>query len=513
MNVSAAWRQTGTVNLLYCHYLITAYMHSYDVVIIGAGPAGSCAALRLLSLGYRVALVESELFPRPQIGESLSPGIHNIFDYLGAAQLLQEDHCLQQLPAQVIWESTTPLIQTANMRGNNAMVNRGLLDKGLLDLAITKGLTVFQPARYERSDWDGDTWQVYIRQAACQLSISASFLLDARGRRGQHHQQRLLTAPPMVGIWAYTHARNMPAATCVEATENGWLWGSPMHDGRYRIIAFTSPQHLKAQPLAQVYHQMLKKAQLFHPAVHQGPLSYLQSCKILSYAHQQPWLHRRLQLGEAAFAIDPLSSTGVEKAMRFSLQAAIAVNTILKNGSEQMAQQFYEERMTESIVNHTQWTSQYYAQAWPGPAHSFWQERSQVVLPPTLPALPFAQRLYKALQQTPHPRQPPPEKNIPIQQELERLWHGQVQVSAALTYIQVPCVVDDLLEIKTAILHPNLQREIAFLETAEIFPLLRMAHQAQTFGGLLQQWSKVIPLATAAKIGVFLWNKQILCEQ
>ena len=42
-------------------------MESYDILIIGAGPAGTCAALRLLSLGYRVAMAESEVFPRHRL--------------------------------------------------------------------------------------------------------------------------------------------------------------------------------------------------------------------------------------------------------------------------------------------------------------------------------------------------------------------------------------------------------------------------------------------------------------
>ncbi|SVE43774.1 uncharacterized protein METZ01_LOCUS496628, partial [marine metagenome] len=46
---------------------------SYDVIVIGAGPAGSSAATILAENGRRVLVLERERFPRYHIGESLIP--------------------------------------------------------------------------------------------------------------------------------------------------------------------------------------------------------------------------------------------------------------------------------------------------------------------------------------------------------------------------------------------------------------------------------------------------------
>jgi hypothetical protein len=56
-------------------------------------------------MGHKVALVEGARFPRNQVGESLSPGIRNLMDYLQAGHLLAEPAYLHGLPARVIWET------------------------------------------------------------------------------------------------------------------------------------------------------------------------------------------------------------------------------------------------------------------------------------------------------------------------------------------------------------------------------------------------------------------------
>lgn len=48
-------------------------MQKVDVLVIGAGPAGSVAAAFLKKQGYSVTVLEKETFPRFQIGESLLP--------------------------------------------------------------------------------------------------------------------------------------------------------------------------------------------------------------------------------------------------------------------------------------------------------------------------------------------------------------------------------------------------------------------------------------------------------
>lgn len=65
--------------------------HRFDVVIVGAGPAGSTLAQRLAGAGFHVALVEHQRFPRfKACGEFMSPECLPMLSDLGVANELQQ---------------------------------------------------------------------------------------------------------------------------------------------------------------------------------------------------------------------------------------------------------------------------------------------------------------------------------------------------------------------------------------------------------------------------------------
>src|SRR5580765_2823275 len=56
---------------------------SFDVIVMGGGPAGATAAALLATRGLDVLVLEKESFPRFHIGESLLPRSLPILEKLG----------------------------------------------------------------------------------------------------------------------------------------------------------------------------------------------------------------------------------------------------------------------------------------------------------------------------------------------------------------------------------------------------------------------------------------------
>src|SRR6266700_2454722 len=79
---------------------------SYDVAIIGGGPAGSTVATMLSRAGRRVVVFEKEKFPRFHVGESLLPYSLPIFERLGVHEKIRA-HGFQEKYGAFFWNEAT----------------------------------------------------------------------------------------------------------------------------------------------------------------------------------------------------------------------------------------------------------------------------------------------------------------------------------------------------------------------------------------------------------------------
>src|SRR5688500_1413243 len=121
------------------------------VTIIGAGPAGSVAAILLARAGWRVTLIEQHRFPRDKVcGECLSAlGI----DVLNRINLTP---ALKRLGPVTLTKTSlvAPNGAETTLRLPRPMwgLSRCALDQSLLNEARACGATIMQPARCESMD-------------------------------------------------------------------------------------------------------------------------------------------------------------------------------------------------------------------------------------------------------------------------------------------------------------------------------------------------------------------------
>src|SRR5882762_2534046 len=74
----------------------------YDVLIIGAGPAGSAASAILAEYGHRVIVLEREKFPRYHIGESLLPFTFFPLQRLGLIDKMRQSAFVKKYSVQFV---------------------------------------------------------------------------------------------------------------------------------------------------------------------------------------------------------------------------------------------------------------------------------------------------------------------------------------------------------------------------------------------------------------------------
>ena len=84
-----------------------------------------------------------------------------------------------------------------------------------------------------------------------------------------------------------------------------------------------------------------------------------------------------IRVGEAAFAIDPLSSSGVQTAIQTGLAAAATIHTVLSPGGDRAAAlEYYTELVEAAAVHHQQTARGLYAEHATYADQAFWRRRS-----------------------------------------------------------------------------------------------------------------------------------------
>src|SRR5690606_27831309 len=134
---------------------------SVDIVIIGGGPGGSTAAAILADDGYRVRLLEREVFPRDHIGESLLPATMPILDEIGALEAVRAAGFLKKWGATMVWGSDPEpwswFFDETNRQWPHAFqVRRPEFDHILLQNARQRGADVLEGHAVLEVLFDGD---------------------------------------------------------------------------------------------------------------------------------------------------------------------------------------------------------------------------------------------------------------------------------------------------------------------------------------------------------------------
>ncbi len=162
---------------------------SYDAIVIGAGPAGSSAAILLARAGWSVALVEAKPFPRRKVcGECVAASNLQLLEVLGVGEALRR-RAGPELRRVALWwgeESIIAGLPAGTDAGGQPWgraLGREHLDLLLLEQARAAGATTFQPcsALAVREEAHGAAYEVDLAKDRLLVTVCAPVVIRAHG--------------------------------------------------------------------------------------------------------------------------------------------------------------------------------------------------------------------------------------------------------------------------------------------------------------------------------------------
>lgn len=313
-----------------------------DVFVLGAGPAGSCAALNLAPL-HRTVLVDRAAAGGGRLVESL-PGV--------AGRLLADMGLLESFLAQghgrwqvkrSVWEGPEA-VDVDLLRDPDGLgwhLDRRRFGAWLRDVAVERGTRLIEGAPLEAACRDGDGWRVVLPSA----TVRARVVIDAGGRAAplaarlgaRRRRTDRLVCGWVEGVDHGPHRRRSPGVTYLEAVEDGWWYTAGLPDGR-RLVAFHTDGDLGSATVAKDGATLLSsvppgvRGLLEDAGFVPGPAHGLDSAHsaVLEPCTGPGWA----AVGDAALSFDPVSSQGLLNALVTGLAAAEATDRHLSGAGD-----------------------------------------------------------------------------------------------------------------------------------------------------------------------------------
>jgi len=316
-----------------------------DVLIIGAGPAGSVAGAMLARAGRKVLCLEAQVFPRFQIGESLLPRCNDILEEAGLLDAVKERNFMPKRAALFLQREERERFSFAEMfpgqRPAAMQVPREDFDQTLATAAAKLGVDIQFQKKVESVAFHGthSVAQVTDVETGEKSVVEAKFVLDCSGYGRVLPKLLNLEKAPQLGprcamfshfegdvrpegqdegdIWVLIHPRGV------------WMWIIPFSNSRTSVGVVGDRDLLESagdndhdRLLAMIADDPNAEARLRNARVVLKTSRLEGWSSAVTHFHGPGWA----LTGNASEFLDPVFSSGVTLALESAHRAAKLVD-------------------------------------------------------------------------------------------------------------------------------------------------------------------------------------------
>lgn len=283
---------------------------SFDVLVIGGGPAGTSAAITCAQSGLDVCILEDKEFPRYHVGETVHPGIEGLFKQLNVGDEILSANFLRHVGNWVKWQNEeifVPFGHTHQELWKGFQLVRSEFDKILLDHARDNGVHLVQPCQAFRPLMNKAGKIIGVNTS--EGKFNSSYLIDAAGSQNWlSHKlglKMIKHSPALIAYYGYVKGEfaNCNKTPLLVADDDGWTW-----------IAEVKPFVYQWTRLFFDYKN-LDKNYVPKPLLKMEKIGYTSCSDVTWRLSSLPSGKGFFLVGDAASVLDPSSSHGILKAI------------------------------------------------------------------------------------------------------------------------------------------------------------------------------------------------------
>lgn len=336
-------------------------MENFDVAIIGAGPAGSAAAILLARRGYAVALVDKEQFPREKLcGDFINPSSWPMLEQLGVTrQLFVQDHEIVTAfritaGSGAAAEAALPSIDGVPVYGLG--LRRFFFDQILLKKARDEGARALLGCRIKALHRQADGWRVGYGRGESLEELNARILIGADGRNSwvAHRLGMASRLEPGGGRIGFQlrlkYSQSLQGKVEIHLFPGGYAGVLGLGDGTINLCLAADRRRLGERFGGRVSIDALLEAHLpRNPHLKEilrlsEPMGPARSTYPVYFPPRRSVGDGVVLIGDAARVNEPVSGEGIFFAIRSAAIAAAAVDQALCRGKVSAREFFQYER-------------------------------------------------------------------------------------------------------------------------------------------------------------------------